>query len=233
MTKFIINKIIQRNKLFCLFSSLLCTSIVCPLTSCGSDGSSNDIGGFDKEFGFDVQTYNRLENEFINKYKNQLLDDNNIDKNVAINKFDNFLQNDITFIRNKLFDPAQNYSFTVRTNTLMDYASKNYNIYLNRNSDVGETDFSNLKKSSLENFVSYINNLEDLEDSQKQLLITNFSNRFDQLLAEIKLKYFDNTEILMKLRASIVDCWDDLSYEFSYLSAYNHLNLLLRIKVIS
>ena len=64
--------------------------------------------------------------------KNQLLVDNNIDKNAIFNKYDDFLQNDITSIRNKLFNPAQNYSFTVRTNTLMDYASKNYNIYLIR-----------------------------------------------------------------------------------------------------
>ena len=62
------------------------TSIISPLTSCASDGSVNDIGEFDKEFGFDVQTYNRLENEFKNKYLDYL-QHNDFDKNIALNKY--------------------------------------------------------------------------------------------------------------------------------------------------
>ena len=73
MNKFKINKILSKNKHVCLSCLLLDTSIISPLTSCGSDGSSNDIGGFDKEFGFDVQTYNRLENEFKIKYKKPII----------------------------------------------------------------------------------------------------------------------------------------------------------------
>ena len=202
---------------------LLSTSVVYPLTSCGSDGSSNDIGGFDKEFGFDVQTYNRLENEFKIKYKNQLLDDNNIDKNVAFDKYDNFLQNDIISIRNQLFDPTQNYSFTVRTNALMDYAAKNYNIYLNRNADVGETAFDNLKQSSLENFIIYLDNVYGIDSDEKDEQITNFSKAFNQLLSEIKPKYKDNAEVLMHLRTSVINCWQDLNQEFALLAASNHL----------
>ena len=221
MSKFAVKLFIKKNKLIYLSSLLLTTSIICPLTSCGSDGSSNDIGGFDKEFGFDVQTYNRLENEFKIRYCNALLD--NFDKDTVKNRITNFLTNDITLIRNKLFDPAQNYSFTIRTNTLMDYAAKNYNIYLDRHTDVGETDFSNLKQSSLENFANYINNLDGIEDSEKELQIAQFSNDFDKLLTECRSKYSDNAEILMHLRASIVDCWDGLNYELSYLSAFNHL----------
>ena len=55
MTKFKITKILSKNKFVCLSSLLLTTSIISPLASCGSDGSTNDIGGFDKEFGFDAQ----------------------------------------------------------------------------------------------------------------------------------------------------------------------------------
>ena len=213
-----------KSKLLFLSCLLLSASTIYPLTSCGSDGSSNDIGGFDKEFDFDAQVYNRLENEFINKYRNQLLNDDNIDKNIALNKYDNFLQNDITTIRNQLFDPAQNYSFTIRTNTLMDYASKNYNIYLNRNSDVSETDFSNLKKSSLENFIICLDNVYGIDNTKnKQEKIDNFSTKFDLLLNECSTKYTDNAQVLMYLRAGIINCWEDFNQQFASISAYNHL----------
>lgn len=69
-----------KSKLVCLSTLLLSTCIVYPLVSCGNDGSVNDIGGFDKEFGFDVQTYNRLESEFRIRYCNALLD--NFDKSL-------------------------------------------------------------------------------------------------------------------------------------------------------
>ena len=214
----------MRCKLFFLSSLFFSTYIVYPLASCGSDGSTNDIGGFDKEFGFDVQTYNRLENEFINKYKNQLLDDNILDKNAAFEKYNDFLQNRIIIIRNQLFDPAKNYSFTIRTNALMDYAAKNYSIYLNRNANIGESAFDNLKQFSLENFIIYLNNIygiDDIEDKQEK--IDNFSTKFDQLLSQTKSKYADNAQILLHLRADIVNCWEDLDKEFSLLAANNHL----------
>ena len=53
--KFDFKKICIKNKIICFSSLLIGTSIISPLTSCGSDGSVNDIGGFDKEFGFDVK----------------------------------------------------------------------------------------------------------------------------------------------------------------------------------
>ena len=206
-----------------MFSSLLLSvSIVSPHTSCGSNCSVNDIGGFDKEFGFDVQTYNRLENEFKNKYLNYL-QHNNLDKSIALNKYDNFLQNDLTILRNKLFDPAQNYSFTIRTNTLLDYASKNYSIYLNRNANVGQTDFDNLKQSSLENFAIYLNNTGiDANDMQDK--INDFSKKFDAMLKEcLSIKFSDNAQILMQLRTKVINCWEDINEEFAYICAYNHL----------
>ena len=180
------------------------TSIISPLTSCGSDGSVNDIGGFDKEFGFDVQTYNRLENEFKNKYLDYL-QHNDLDKNIALNKYNNFLHNDLTILRNQLFDPAQNYSFTIRTNTLLDYASKNYNIYLNRNANVGQTDFDNLKQSALENFVIYLNNIDGIDNKQDK--INDFSKKFNAMLKECQpTESSDNAKILMELRAKVINC---------------------------
>ena len=211
----------QKNKIVAFTSLLLTTSIVCPLTSCSSDGTSNDIGGFDKEFGFDAQTYNSLERQFASKYSASLKE-KDIDKDVYINKFNNFLKNDLTILRNKLFNPAQNYSFTVRTNTLLDYASKNYNIYLNRNANVSEIDFDNLKHSSLENFIIYMVNagFTKAEIDERKAA---FNNKFDEILEKCKSKTTDNAQILMQLRADVIDCWQDLDYEFSYLSAYNHL----------
>ena len=201
-----ITKLIKKNKHIFFSSLLFTTSIVSPLTSCSSDGSVNDIGGFDKEFGFDVQTYNRLENEFKNKYLDYL-QHNNLDKNIALNKYDNFLQNDLTILRNKLFDPAQNYSFTIRTNTLLDYASKNYNIYLNRNANVGATDFDNLKQSSLENFIIYIDQIYGINDFDKEIEINKFSKKFDDMLNECQQsKSSDNAQILMELRAKVINC---------------------------
>jgi hypothetical protein len=73
MNKFF-NNISYKNKVLCFSSLLLTTSIVCPLTSCGSDNTSNDIGGFDKEFGFDAQTYHNLESQFTSKYAASLRD---------------------------------------------------------------------------------------------------------------------------------------------------------------
>ena len=196
----------KRKKLL-LFSLLFSTSIVCPLTSCGSDGSSNDIGGFDKEFGFDVQTYNRLENEFINKYRNQLLDDNNVNKDVAFNKYDNFLQNDISIMRNHLFDPAQNYSYTIRTNALMDYAFKNYGIDLTRNTSISDVEYTKIKAASLENFSIYLDNVYGVDDTRdKNAKIANFSRNFDALLNDITSKYSDKADVLMKLRSSVINC---------------------------
>ena len=211
-----------KNKIIYYSSLLLSVSIVSPLTSCASDGSVNDIGGFDKEFGFDVQTYNRLENEFKTKYFNYL-QHNNLDKVVALNKYNNFLHNDLTILRNQLFDPTQNYSFTVRTNTLLDYASKNYNIYLNRNANVGQTDFDNLKQSALENFAIYLNNIGvDANDMQDK--INDFSKKFDDMLKECQSnKSSDNAQILMNLRAKVINCWEDINEEFAYICAYNHL----------
>ena len=170
------NYISHKNKTLYFTSTLLTSSIVCPLTSCGSDDTSNDIGGFDKEFGFDAQTYNRLENQFTSMYGASLRD-KFPDSNEFENKFNNFLQNDLAILRNKLFDPVQNYSFTVRTNTLIDYASKNYNIQLNRNANISDIDFDKLKQSSLENFVIYMENMQ-----------------------------FTNAQILIQLRADIIDC---------------------------
>jgi hypothetical protein len=174
MNKFF-NNVSYKNKVICFSGLLLTTSIVSPLTSCGSDGTSNDIGGFDKEFGFDAQTYNNLERQFASKYSASLKE-KDIYKDVYINKFNNFLQNDLVILRNKLFDPAQNYSFTVRTNTLMDYASKNYNIQLNRNTNISQIDFDNLKQLSLENFIIYMENAGFTKaeiDEKKQSLIIN------------------------------------------------------------
>ena len=204
MNKFF-NNISFKNKVLCFSSLLLTTSIVCPLTSCGSDGTSNDIGGFDQEFGFDAQTYNNLERQFISKYGASLIDDKGIEKDVYINKFNNFLQNDLTILRNKLFDPAQNYSFTVRTNTLIDYASKNYNIQLNRNTNISDIDFDNLRQSSLENFVIYMENMGFTKakiDEEK----TKFNKEFNEILENCKSKTDDKAQILMQLRADVIDC---------------------------
>jgi hypothetical protein len=180
------------------------TSIICPLTSCSSDGTSNDIGGFDKEFGFDAQTYNNLERQFISKYGASLKDKFS-DNNEFENKFNNFLQNDLAILRNKLFDPAQNYSFTVRTNTLLDYASKNFNIQLNRNANISDIDFDNLRQSSLENFVIYMENMgfsKAVIDEKK----VEFNNKFDEILEKCKSKTNDNAQILMQLRVDVIDC---------------------------
>ena len=194
----------NRNKVFCFSSLLLTTSIVCPLTSCSSDGTSNDIGGFDKEFGFDAQTYNSLERQFISKY-GASLKDKFPDSNEFENKLNIFLKNDLAILRNKLFDPAQNYSFTVRTNTLMDYASKNYNIQLNRNTNISQIDFDNLKQSSLENLVIYMENMgfTKVEIDEKKVV---FNNKFDKILENYKLKTLDNAQILMQLRVDVIDC---------------------------
>ena len=204
MAKFF-NGISRRTKSFVFSSLLLTTSVVCPLTSCGSDGTSNDIGGFDQEFGFDAQTYNNLERQFISKYGASLIDDKGIEKDVYINKFNNFLQNDLTILRNKLFDPVQNYSFTVRTNTLIDYASTNFNINLNRNTNISQIDFDNLKQSSLENFVIYMENMgfTNVEIDKKKV---EFINNFDEILENCKSKTTDNAQILMQLRADVIDC---------------------------
>ena len=220
MNKFF-NNVCYKNKVLYFSSLLLTTSIVCPLTSCGSDGTSNDIGGFDKEFGFDAQTYNRLERQFTSKY-GAYLRDKTSDENEYINNFNNFLQNDLTILRNKLFDPAQNYSFTVRTNTLIDYASKNYNIQLNRNTNISDIDFDNLRQSSLENFVIYMENMGFTKakiDEEK----TKFNKEFNEILENCKSKTDDKAQILMQLRADVIDCWKNLDDEFAYLSAYNHL----------
>ena len=220
MNKFF-NNISYKNKVLCFSSLLLTTSIVCPLTSCGSDGTSNDIGGFDKEFGFDAQTYNSLERQFISKY-GAYLKEKDIDKDVYINKFNNFLQNDLVILRNKLFDPAQNYSFTFRTNTLLEYASKNFNIQLNRNANISDIDFDNLRQSSLENFVIYMENMGFTKteiDKRK----TEFNKKFDDILKDCKSKTDDNAQILMQLRTDVIDCWQNLNDDIAYLSAYNHL----------
>ena len=187
MFNFLINKTISKNKTICFSGFLLfATSVISPLTSCTSDGSVNDIGGFDKEFGFDAHTYNRLENEFKNKYFNYL-QHNDLDKNIALNKYHNFLQNDLTILRNKLFDPIKNYSFTIRTNSLLDYASKNYNIYLNHNANVGQTDFANLKQSCLENFLICINQIYGISSSDIDEKKVKFSTQFDNILKNANL----------------------------------------------
>jgi hypothetical protein len=203
MNKFF-NNISYKNKVFYFSSLLLTTSIVCPLTSCGSDGTSNDIGGLDKEFGFDAQTYHNLESQFTSKYAASLKDKFS-DSNEFENKLNNFLQNDLTILRNKLFDPAQNYSFTVRTNTLIDYASTNFNINLNRNTNVSDIDFDNLRQSSLENFVIYMENMgfTNVEiDNEK----VKFNKEFDVILSDCKSKADDNAKILMQLRADVINC---------------------------
>ena len=106
-----------------------------------------------------------------------------------------------------MFDPAQNYSFTIRTNALLDYAVRNHNIYLNRNTNVGESEFANLEKSAKEKFIIYLDNIYGVDDSKdKQEKIDNFSSRFNQLLSEATNKHTDNAEILLRLRASIIDC---------------------------
>jgi hypothetical protein len=204
MNKFF-NNIGYKNKVLFFSSLLLTTSVVCPLTSCGSDETNNDIGGFDKEFGFDAQTYNRLEKQFTSKYIASLLNEEGIDKDTYINKLNNFLQNDLAILRNKLFDPAQNYSFTVRTNTLLDYASKNFNIQLNRNTNISQIDFDNLKQSSLENLVIYMENMGFTKakiDEEK----TKFNKEFNEILENCKSKTTDNAQILMQLRADVIDC---------------------------
>jgi hypothetical protein len=204
MNKFF-NNISYKNKVLCFSSLLLTTSIVCPLTSCGSDDTSNDIGGFDKEFGFDAQTYDRLERQFTSKYATSLLDQKDIDKDAYINKINNFLKNDLANLRNKLFDPVRNYSFTVRTNTLLDYASKNFDIQLNRNANISDIDFDNLRQSSLENFVIYMENMgfsKAVIDEKK----VEFNNKFDEILEKCKSKTNDNAQILMQLRVDVIDC---------------------------
>ena len=203
MNKFF-NNIGYKNKVLCFSSLLLTTSIVCPLTSCGSDNTSNDIGGFDKEFGFDAQTYNNLERQFISKY-GAFLKDKFPDSNEFENKLNNFLQNDITILRNKLFDSTRNYSFTFRTNTLIDYASKNFNINLNRNTNVSDIDFDNLRQSSLENFVICMENMgfSKTEIDEKKV---EFNNKFDEILKDCKSKTDDNAQILMQLRIDVINC---------------------------
>jgi hypothetical protein len=203
MNKFF-NNIGYKNKVLFFSSLLLTTSVVCPLTSCGSDETNNDIGGFDKEFGFDAQTYNRLENQFTSKY-HAYLEDKFLDSNEFENKFNNFIQNDLVILRNKLFDPVQNYSFTVRTNTLIDYASKNYNIQLNRNANISDIDFDNLRQSSLENFVICMENMgfsnADIDERKAE-----FNKEFETILKDCKSKTDDNAQILMQLRADVIDC---------------------------
>jgi hypothetical protein len=194
----------NRNKVFCFSSLLLATSIVYPLTSCGSDDTSNDIGGFDKEFGFDAQTYNNLERQFISKY-GAFLKNENKDNDVFKNKLENFKKNDIAILRNKLFDPVQNYSFTFRTNTLIDYASTNFNINLNRNTNVSDIDFDNLKQSSLENFVIYMGNMGFTKAAIDEKKV-EFNNKFNEILENCKSKTTDNAQILMQLRADVINC---------------------------
>ena len=89
---------------------------------------------------------------------------------------------------------------------MLDYASKNYNIYLSRNANVDRTDFDNLKQSALENFVIYLNNIGvDANDMQDK--INDFSKKFDAVLKKcLSIKSSDNAQILMQLKAKVINC---------------------------
>lgn len=217
----------NRKKSWILFSLLSTSATIVPLTSCGSDGTVIDIGGFDKEFGFDALTYNRLEKQFQDLYWSKLLSDNEkYDNKIVTDKFNNFCNVEIANLRNKLFNPANNYSYTTRTNTLINYASQQYDINLVRSSKISISDFTSLKESSLESYQIYMSNLE-LSDDEKTNFIDKFSTSFDEILVDCIKHSSDMAIILLELKSRLIECCSELNDECTLAATYSVLKQFL------
>ena len=198
------------------------SATIVPLTSCGSDGSVNDIGGYDLDFGFDALTYNRLEKQFQDLYWSKLQSDEKKDKYVVENKYNNFCTIEIASLRNQLFDPAKNYSYTTRTNTLIKYASQQHEINLVRNSKVSINDFTSLKTSSLESLQIYMSNL-GLSDELKKENTDKFSDSFDEILVDCIKHSSDMAIILLELKSRLIECCSNLNDDCALAATYSKL----------
>ncbi len=213
----------KRNISWVLFPLLSVSTTIIPLTSCGSDGSVNDIGGFDHDFGFDVMTYNRLEKQFQDLYWSKLISENEtLTDDVVNEKYKNFCNVDILNLRNYLFDQSKNYSYTTRTNTLINYASQQYDIDLVRASNVSDSDFESLKKSSLESLEIYMSNL-NLDDEYKKTCVEKFSHSFDKILVDCTKHSSDMSTILLELKSRIIECYSSINDDCALVATYSVL----------
>ncbi len=208
------------SKIFLLVSSVLIanTSIASALTSCSFKETINDIGNLDKQYGISMATYSRMESDFSDLYEAKEMEELN---NGAISEQQykanllNFKSGLNSFHATLFNKDNKSLSYTIKTNTLRDFARKNYGIRLSRVTNINLNDeLVQLKNSLLNSLLIYIKEYNVSNDDANKLL-TNADNSFDSIVLEAKLKFGvdDVVSIVQYVQEHMVSCFNGITKE--------------------
>lgn len=216
-----------------VFSGLSATLAATPLVSIVSCGKQNEVDNrvgseYDKEYGINEAVYKKLKIDFINQVIASLVDPSpeeileiHKDLNTVFTKFDAQYN-------------EQNLSYTALTNSIIEFASRVYNVRLQRQtvtktakwSDI-EVEFQGMQKS----FLEYMRKEGISRELQNKMLVDsaeqfngNPGKHIKNFIAGIKEKYDDPLMGLIVAKSKLLTCFASVNEEIALVGASIRLN---------
>jgi len=228
----------KKAKIFLSVASAIITNtaITTLLTSCSLSKKTNDIGGFDKEYGINNATYTRMEEDFEALYKSQLdqkkeagdIDDDAYDSNLYA------FQNKLNSLHASLYSGEnKTLSYTIKTNVLRDYARDNYGIRLSRQSSVILDEAINNIKSSILSSVLLMCKEYGITDTSEYY--DNANTKLDELESEAKAKYGDAdvVSIIQYIQSGMAICFNGICEQLDCIATQQQLKKFIEKYSIS
>ncbi len=195
--------------LFWISSALIANaSVASALTSCSFKDTINDIGNFDKLYGINMATYNRMESDFRDLYETQ----QNMSKYEGSISEEEYQSNLLSFKSklnsfhaNLFSENNKSLSYTVKTNALKEFADCNYGIKLSRVTNINLNDeLANIKASMLSSLFVYIDSYK-VDNNKAIEIIEKADSQFDELKDEAikNIGSNDNVAIILYVQNGI------------------------------
>ena len=221
----------KKIKIFLLTSSALITNTIIAnaLTSCSSRNIIVDTGGFDKLYGISMATYNRMESDFRDLYETQ----QNMSKYEGSISEEEYQSNLLNFesklnsFHANLFDKKDNktLSYTIKTNTLRDFARKNYGIRLSRVNNINlDDELTEIKGSMMHSLLFYLEQCHIVNSDTYQYVV-NANKLFDSIVDEAKEKWDKNdaVSLIQYVQEHTVSCFAGITKEIDALITQRQL----------
>ncbi len=224
----------KKIKLFILTSSLLITNTVIAslLTSCSTKNTINDICGCDKKYGITMATYNRMESDFKDLYETQ----QSINKDKGIISEQEYHANLLNFksrlnsFHATLFNKDNKFlSYTIRTNTLKDFANDSYGIKLSRVTNVNLNDeLTEIKDSMMSSLLICIKDYSIDSDTAAEML-ANADAQFGEFKKEAikEFGYDDIVSIIQYVQEHMISCFANITEEMDAIITQKQLKEFL------
>ena len=176
-----------------------------------------------------MATYNRMESDFRDLYETQ----QNMSKYEGSISEEEYQSNLLNFesklksFHANLFDKKDNktLSYTIKTNTLRDFARKNYGIRLSRVNNINLNDeLTEIKDSMMYSLLFYLEQCHIVNSDTYQYVI-NANKLFDSIVDEAKERYDknDTVSLIQYVQEHTVSCFAGIAKEIDALITQRQL----------